>query len=306
MDNREGTTDLVEQSSPATLAPPTVPLRRRSKLACDTCHYRKIKCDVEKCHPCKNCEKSAVQCTLVGPTMRPPRNISGSSSAAAAAAVAMAMATAAAANAQSGTGTFNGLGLEGTTTEGDGNVARPVQSEDQNAQSTATGGSIAQDAGGSRPPGLLVRRASASGQLMRVDDDVSATTGDGGPKAKKSLMSSSSSPTSLRVLFNAGAIADNPPLSNSAQIQSLFQSGTSVTNTTKSTSTIESKATGDEISMDMNNDNTISNNSSTNFDYFDTQVPYSIPSSSSSTPSGTSMASGATQFNYPLDTSYST
>ncbi|KAF9126627.1 hypothetical protein BGW39_006470, partial [Mortierella sp. 14UC] len=215
----------------------------------------------------------------------------------------MAMATAAAANAQSGTGTLNGLGIEGAATEGDGNAVRPVQSEDQSARSTATGGSIGQDAGGARPPGLLVRRASASGQLMRVDDDVSATTGDGGPKTKRSLMSSSSSPTSLRALFNAGAIADNPTLSSSAQSQPLFQSGTSVANTTESTSTIEAKATGDEISMDMNNTSTISNNSSTNFDYFDTQISYSIPSSSSSTPSGTTIANGATQFNYPLDTS---
>ncbi|KAG0068150.1 hypothetical protein BGZ89_005183, partial [Linnemannia elongata] len=235
--------------------------------------------------------------------MRPPRNISGSSSAAAAAAVAMAMATAAAASAQSGTGTFNGLGIEGASAEGDSNTVRPAQSEDQSVQSAGTNAIMGQDAGGVRPPGLLVRRASASGQLMRVDDDVSTNAGDDGPQPKRSLMSSSSSPTSLRNLFNAGAATDEPSIT--ASMQPLLQSGSSTTNTAESALSMETKAAGDEISMDMNNSNSNSN-SNTNFDYFDTQISYSIPSSSSSTPSGAAMTSGATQFNYPLDTSYST
>ncbi|KAF9536299.1 hypothetical protein EC957_011660, partial [Mortierella hygrophila] len=239
--------------------------------------------------------------------MRPPRNISGSSSAAAAAAVAMAMATAAAVNAQSGTGAFNGLGIEGASTEGDGNTVCPAQSQDQSVQSTGTNSVMGQDVGEARPPGLLLRRASASGQLMRVDDDVSTNAVDDGSQPKRSLMSSSSSPTSLRTLFNAGAATDDTSIT--ASMQPLLQSGSSITNTTESTSTMETKAARDEISMEMNSSNSNSNsnsNSSTNFDYFDTQISYSVPSSSSSTPSGAAMTSGGTQFNYPLDTSYST
>ncbi|KAI7817863.1 hypothetical protein BC939DRAFT_496344, partial [Gamsiella multidivaricata] len=298
MDKKEGAADLTEHSSPSALAPPhAAPARRRSKLACDTCHYRKIKCDVEKGHPCRNCERSAVQCTLVGPSMRPPRNISGSTSAAAAAAVAVAVATAAAASAHSGTGSvFNGPGTEGGPT-GEYGTIWPTQVEMQSMDGQG------KEAGSVRVPGLLVRRASASGQLMRADEVESSSVDAAGgsePKGKRSLMSSSSSPTSLRALFNAGAAVARSASSASSPPESH-------TGTINITSSIEGTLNSQGVAVqdtraEMAGDAPIV----ASFDYFDQPVTYSESSSSSSTPSGALMSNGIANFNYPVDAMSST
>ncbi|CAO3571308.1 unnamed protein product [Mortierella alpina] len=158
----------------------------------------KIKCNVEKCYPCKNCEKNAVQCTMVGPSMRPPRAISGSSSAAAAAAVAMAMATVANARLS---GTNHGLGFEGPLEDGRGNngVARPSHGEDPRARLAAARLEEYQRMG-FFTSGPVLRRASAS---ARTSDDGSGSTDHSRPRRK--LQSYSSSPSSLRNLFVLGA-----------------------------------------------------------------------------------------------------
>ncbi|KAG0202959.1 hypothetical protein BGX28_004592 [Mortierella sp. GBA30] len=292
MDKAGSVVDSSEQTPPSTLAPPpAAPVRRRSKLACDTCHYRKIKCDVEKGHPCKNCEKSAVQCTLVGPSMRPPRNLSGSSSAAAAAAVAVAVATAAAANAHTVPGkAFNGPTLEGSHS-GDQVMAWSAETEQQ---SKTTG--LEQESNAIRLPGLLVRRASVSGQTMRVDDDETSTDDT---KAKRSLLSSSSSPTSLRALFNAGAASD--PSSSTLDSS---QSSLHTTTVTATSLTGTGKGHGSVAASDTHMDLNIS---SSGFDYFDHPIAFSSGSSTtSSTPSGAVLANGLAHLTYPIDTASST
>ncbi|KAK3831401.1 MAG: hypothetical protein JOS17DRAFT_144347 [Linnemannia elongata] len=137
MDNMMSTESLDPPSQPSTSSSThfaaNMTVRRRSKMACDTCHYRKIKCNVERCYPCKNCEKNSVQCTMVGPSMRPPRSISGSSSAAAAAAVAMAMATVANARLSGAAGGNGGYNFEGPLDQ-DGNptIFRATSADERN------------------------------------------------------------------------------------------------------------------------------------------------------------------------------
>ncbi|CAO3573233.1 unnamed protein product [Mortierella alpina] len=290
METTEDVREAAEQTQPSTLAPPpAAPVRRRSKLACDTCHYRKIKCDVEKGHPCKNCEKSAVQCTLVGPSMRPPRNISGSSSAAARAAVAVAVATAAAANAHSAPA--QGVGAHGAEEEqtSDCNMAWSTESPQPCEPSTEQG------PGDVRIPGLLVRRASASGQLMRPDEDPS-TSDDS--KVKRGLLSSSSSPTSLRALFNAGATATSSS-STVTPSQAGSQAGTTpAAPLSASGETSGSTAAGAHMDLNIGG---------TGFDYFDHPIAFSSGSSTTtSTPSSAVLASGLAHFTYPIDTISST
>ncbi|KAI1320399.1 hypothetical protein EDD11_001202 [Mortierella claussenii] len=248
---------------------------------------RKIKCDVDKNHPCKNCERSAIQCTLVGPTMRPPRNISGSTSAAAAAAVAVAVATAAAANAHGGSSSsFQGVSVDNISAREQG-VAWPASVTDQGTEG----------AGGARMPGLLVRRASASGQLMRVDDDMALSPEAAEkPKKRRSLVNSSSSPTSLRALFNAGVAAAQSSESTSSEL--VLQTVAS-----HSVNLIESASSSHSAGIQgVHTDLALSTGAGAGFDYFDHPLAFSEPSSSSSTPSGAMAANGITQFGYPADT----
>ncbi|KAF9959130.1 hypothetical protein BGZ72_010259 [Mortierella alpina] len=290
MENTEDVRDAAEQTQPSTLAPPpAAPVRRRSKLACDTCHYRKIKCDVEKGHPCKNCEKSAVQCTLVGPSMRPPRNISGSSSAAARAAVAVAVATAAAASAHSAPA--KGFGTQNTEEDptGDCNMAWSTESPQTCEASTEQGSSDI------RIPGLLVRRASASGQLMRPDEDPASSDDT---KVKRGLLSSSSSPTSLRALFNAGASASSSSSAATPSHPGSQAVATSAASTSASGENSGSTAAGAHMDLNIGG---------TGFDYFDHPNAFSSGSSTtSSTPSSAVLANGLAHFTYPIDTISST
>ncbi|KAF9187441.1 hypothetical protein BGZ51_001288 [Haplosporangium sp. Z 767] len=304
---KEEFTNPSEQTLSSTLAPPpAAPVRRRSKLACDTCHYRKIKCDVEKGVPCKNCEKSAVQCTLVGSALRPPRNISGSTSAAAAAAVAVAVATAAAANAQTGTGnTTSGQGIDRGNT-GDSSIAWATEADNQDISGAGV------ESNSTKALGVLVRRASASGQLMRGDEEVSASSDDS--KGKRNLTNSSSSPTSLRALFNAGA-TDNRS-SSTAPSQSVFQIGDTSTHSIKGTLASQGD-TSNDIQMDSNVHSIsvgvgigtgLGHGAGNGYDYFDHPPTYSSGSSStSSTPSGPALiANGMARFTYPTDAMSST
>src|SRR5690554_6778898 len=241
---------------------------------------RKIKCDVEKGVPCKNCEKSAVQCTLVGSALRPPRNISGSTSAAAAAAVAVAVATAAAANAQTGTGTTtNGQGIDRGNT-GDCSIAWATEPDSQDISGTGV------EFNNTKILGVLVRRASASGQLMRGDEEVSSSSDDS--KGKRSLTNSSSSPTSLRALFNAGA-ADNRS-SSTVPSQPVFQIENTATHSIKGALASQSD-TSDDIQMDSSVRSVsvgvsigagLGNGTGNGYDYFDHPPTYSSGSSSTS------------------------
>ncbi|KAF9962842.1 hypothetical protein BGZ65_007644, partial [Modicella reniformis] len=181
------------QSVQTVVAPSTMPVRRRSKMACDTCHYRKIKCNVEKSFPCKNCEKNAVQCTMVGPSMRPPRSISGSSSVAAAAAVAMAMATAANARLTSANfvHSFEGLQDPNRTSS-----PRPTYVDERARFASRTEESHHQ----LNLFNPLMRRSSAS-SVQALDEGSESSDV---PRQRRKLQSFSSSPSSLRNLFNSG------------------------------------------------------------------------------------------------------
>lgn len=135
--------------------------------------------------------------------MRPPRATSGSSSAAAAAAVAMAMAAAAAASAPVPAPAF-GLGIE-SKQESVPSTPWPTNSDESDTSNTQERST--------KPPGLT-RRASASGKMMRASEDY-FTQDHAAPR--KTLLSSSSSPTSLRALFDAGANTVRTPASVSSQ-----------------------------------------------------------------------------------------
>ncbi|KAG0230975.1 hypothetical protein BGW42_000559 [Actinomortierella wolfii] len=133
--------------------------------------------------------------------MRPPRSTSGSSSAAAAAAVAMAVAAAAAA--RNGQEVNNGL------------HGRP-------------------DHKGSFAPGhaSLTRRASASGSIVRSTGNGTNTTMEDAQlkaaiqaKARRSLLSSPSSPTSLRHLFKSGTSLTRSPSTSSTSSSSSSSTG---------------------------------------------------------------------------------
>ncbi|KAF9936825.1 hypothetical protein BGZ65_002007 [Modicella reniformis] len=192
------------------------------------------------------------------------------------------MATAAAAsansnaNTQTGAGvTFNGLGIESNIRTDRGDDVWSTKPEEQGS------GSNGVEMVGTRPSGLLVRRASASGQLMHVDEPVKSNTDTAdNPKRRRSLLSSSSSPTSLRALFNASATGiRSPTLATSQQPLSV--------DTPDVKKPIEN-ALNDQGSaiQDVHPDPTGSTSSSARFDYFDHPIPYSGSSSSSSTPSG--------------------
>ncbi|KAI8361450.1 hypothetical protein B0O80DRAFT_159513 [Mortierella sp. GBAus27b] len=178
------------QPAQQVVAPATSPARRRSKMACDTCHYRKIKCNVERCFPCKNCEKNAVQCTMVGPSMRPPRSISGSSSAAAAAAVAVAMATVA--NARLPCATF-ATGYDGFP-DSSRTVSPRSTHKDERARLPARVEDYQQQLNLFHP---LMRRSSAS-SVQALDNGTDASDS---PRHRRKLQSYYSSPSSLRNLF---------------------------------------------------------------------------------------------------------
>ncbi|KAF9346561.1 hypothetical protein BGX34_003803, partial [Mortierella sp. NVP85] len=191
---RKPADNVDPQSAQAMIAPATLPIRRRSKMACDTCHYRKIKCNVEKNFPCKNCEKNAVQCTMVGPSMRPPRSISGSSSAAAAAAVAMAMATAA--NARLPNASFV-HGYEGFLDSGRPASSRSTYVMDERTRLSTRAEEYHQQLGHFHP---LMRRSSASSDQPPDDGSDSSEQ----PRHRRKLHSYYSSPSSLRNLFVSG------------------------------------------------------------------------------------------------------
>ncbi|KAF9207954.1 hypothetical protein BGZ49_010150 [Haplosporangium sp. Z 27] len=246
----------------------------------------KIKCDVDKGIPCKNCERNAVQCTLVGPAMRPPRNISGSTSAAAAVAVAVAVATAAAANAQTGAGP-----AINSSNGGDVNSDRPTNIEEPATDLEIEPGVI-------RAPTLLVRRASASGQLMRADEGASGTIDVETSKRRRSLLSSSSSPTSLRALFNAGSNTIRSPTLTSSE--STFQvDSLNITNPIENSLSNQRSGSKDVRTA-------LAAGNSTGIDYFDHPTNYSGSSSNSSTPSGAMMANGIPHFAYSVDSLPST
>ncbi|KAF9107586.1 hypothetical protein BGX27_008684 [Mortierella sp. AM989] len=219
--------------------------------------------------------------------MRPPRNISGSTSAAAAAAVAMAVATAAAANAQTGAGSVTNSSIGG-----DSGADWPVCVEEQ---ATAC---IENESGAARAPSLLVRRASASGQLMRADESaLGSTEASDASRGRRSLLSSSSSPTSLRALFNSGASTDRSPSLTSSEPS--FQA-TSLNATNSIENTLGSQASGQDVHTSM------TGGTNAGIDYFDHPINYSESSSSSSTPSGAIMTSGMPQFGYSVDSLPST
>ncbi|ORZ05847.1 fungal-specific transcription factor domain-domain-containing protein [Absidia repens] len=52
--------------SPETLPPPSASQNKRSRIsrACDTCRKKKIKCDVDNCHPCTTCKQYDWECTF--------------------------------------------------------------------------------------------------------------------------------------------------------------------------------------------------------------------------------------------------
>lgn len=180
---------------------PSAPSRRRSKVACDTCHYRKIKCDVDKTQPCRNCEKNGVQCTMVGPSMRPPRATSGSSSAAAAAAVAMAMATAAHAR-------FAGLGGPSSAFQFEDMSDERLRGNFRRGDERFRPGSKT-EGHGSAHFNPLQRRPSAS----RMDDNLTALDVHSRP-SRRSLQSFSSSTSSLRNLFLSPGTTRSPSISS--------------------------------------------------------------------------------------------
>ncbi|KAF9438004.1 hypothetical protein BGZ76_010208 [Entomortierella beljakovae] len=245
-----------------------------------------IKCDVDKGIPCKNCERSSAQCTLVGPAMRPPRNISGSTSAAAAAAVAVAVATAtAAANAQSGASTASNI-----NNGGDNEVDQSTASDDQTLLP------FSNESGATKTSSLLVRRASASGQLMRVDESSGSIDAADASRGRRSLLSSSSSPTSLRALFNAGASAARSPTLSSSE--SAMQP-----TTLNSIDSVEGTLGSQNGDMDTHSS---IGGTSTRIDYFDHPITYSESSSTTSTPSGAMMTNGMPHFGYTMDTLPST
>ncbi|KAI8356788.1 hypothetical protein B0O80DRAFT_445828 [Mortierella sp. GBAus27b] len=219
--------------------------------------------------------------------MRPPRNISGSTSAAAAAAVRQAVATAAAASAQSGAGiSFNTVGMESNVITDQG-ALQPKQ-EDQ-------GSSINMEISGTRPQGLLARRASVSGQLMRVDDPAGGSTDTpDNSKRRRSLLSSSSSPTSLRTLFAAGA-ADARPSPSSTSQPAMPAETLDSKNSTESILADQAS-----VIQDSHSDLKGNINGSARLDYFDQPLPYSGSSSSSSTPSGV-MVPGVPHYGYPFE-----
>ncbi|KAF9289673.1 hypothetical protein BGZ68_008864 [Mortierella alpina] len=221
--------------------------------------------------------------------MRPPRNISGSSSAAARAAVAVAVATAAAAGAHSAPA--KGFGAQGVEEDptGDCNMAWSIESPQSCEASTEQG------SGDVRIPGLLVRRASASGQLMRPDENPASSDDT---KVKRGLLSSSSSPTSLRALFNAGASANSSSSTATPSHPGSQVGATSAPPLNASEENSNSTTTG--AHMDLNVGGTA-------FDYFDHPIAFSSGSSTtSSTPSSTVLANGLAHFNYPIDTISST
>lgn len=163
---------------------------------------RKIKCDVDRNQPCRNCEKNGVQCTMVGPSMRPPRATSGSSSAAAAAAVAMAMATAAHARfaglSSSSIFQFEDMGderLRGNFRRGDERFRQVSKTEGH----------------GSAHFNPLQRRPSAP----RMDDGLPVSDVHPRP-SQRSLQSFSSSPTSLRNLFLSTGSARSSSISSTS------------------------------------------------------------------------------------------
>lgn len=165
-------------------------------------HRRKIKCDVDRNQPCRNCEKNGVQCTMVGPSMRPPRATSGSSSAAAAAAVAMAMATAAHAR-FAGLGSRSALQFEDMNDECfRGNFRR---GDERFRQGSKTEGHV------SAHFNPLQRRPSAP----RMDDGLPISDVDPRP-SRRSLRSFSSSPTSLRNLFLSPGSVRSPSISSTS------------------------------------------------------------------------------------------
>ncbi|KAF9403258.1 hypothetical protein BGX21_005859 [Mortierella sp. AD011] len=214
--------------------------------------------------------------------MRPPRNISGSTSAAAAAAVAVAVATAAAANAHTGAG----------LTTSDSNTDWSKSTDEQ-----AIDG-IENDSGATRAPGALVRRASASGQLMTADEGASGNIEMAdASRGRRSLVSSSSSPTSLRTLFNAGASSSRSPTSSSSELP---LQAVSLSNTNSIENTLNSQGGAQDVHTGL------TGGTSNGIDYFDHPVNFSGSSSSSSTPSGAMMANGLPQFSYSVDTLPST
>jgi len=208
------------------------------------------------------------------------------------------MATAAAANANANSNTnaqpgaglpFNSLGHESSIRTDHGAVL-PTKQEQEGSTS------IEMEMTGIRPPGQLVRRASASGQLMRVDESVRSNTDTADiPKRRRSLVSSSSSPTSLRALFNAGA-PDTRPLTMISSQPPL------PTETSDARKPIEN-ALGDQTSViqDGHSDPTGNAGGNARFDYFDHPIPYSDSSSSSSTPSGVMVTGGVAHYGYPFE-----
>ncbi|KAF9344833.1 hypothetical protein BGX26_003846 [Mortierella sp. AD094] len=137
---------------------------------------------------------------MVGPSMRPPRSISGSSSAAAAAAVAMAMATVA--NAR-----FSNAGFSHST---DGAIDLARSSSSPRPVHGSERARLATRMEEYHQLGMfpLLRRSSAS---ARIVDDGSGSSDL--PRHRRKLQSYSSSPSSLRNLFIAGGTSLRSPSS---------------------------------------------------------------------------------------------